>query len=104
MSGASRVVSRTEASIFLAAAKAAPLSRTPDSAFSDISTAGSEACDIENDMGTTPHADEWFACGRGPCTQSNGVASSPHPMALSRGAVSQHHDDAPDGTIRPCSK
>jgi hypothetical protein len=51
MSGASRDVSRTEASIFLAAAKAAPLSRTPDSAFSDISTAGSEACDIENDMG-----------------------------------------------------
>src|SRR5215813_9227057 len=61
MSGASRHVSSTEGSIFLAAAKAAPLSRTPDSAFSDISTAGSEACDIENDMGENSSAfDEWF--------------------------------------------
>src|SRR5690349_4926514 len=60
MSGASRDPSRTEGSIFLAAAKAAPLSRTPDSAFSDISTAGSEACDIENDMEQLLGVDEWF--------------------------------------------
>src|SRR4051794_10302358 len=50
MSGASRELSSTEGSIFLAAAKAAALSRTAESALRPISKAGRVACDIENDM------------------------------------------------------
>src|SRR5215813_11660197 len=96
MSGASRHVSSTEGSIFLAAAKAAPLSRTPDSAFSVISTAGSKACDIENDIEQLLCVDGrgQLACGRGPCTQSIGVASRPlasRPLLRVTAATSKVH-------------
>src|SRR3954452_17598508 len=50
MSGARRELSSTEGSIFLAAAKAAALSRTAESALRPISKAGRVACDTENDM------------------------------------------------------
>src|SRR5262245_66163476 len=50
MSGASRVLSRTDGSIFLAAAKASALSRMADNALRPISKAGRDARDIENDM------------------------------------------------------
>src|SRR5262249_1830586 len=54
MSGASRVLSSTDGSIFLAAANASALSRIADSALRPISSAGGDAFDIENDMGLTP--------------------------------------------------
>jgi hypothetical protein len=59
MSGDSRDCSSTEGSIFLAAAKAAALSSTPDSALRPISKTGSDACDIESDM----ELDPWVVIG-----------------------------------------
>src|SRR5215203_7429827 len=50
MSGARRELSSTEGSIFLAAAKAAALSSTAESALRPISRAGRVACDIEKGM------------------------------------------------------
>src|SRR5215470_9405438 len=54
MSGARRVLSSTDGSIFLAAAKASALSRIADRALRPTSRAGSDARDIENDMRVTP--------------------------------------------------
>src|SRR5215210_5731960 len=48
MSGASRQLSNTEASIFFVAAYASAFSRIPDSAGSSISNTGSSALDMEN--------------------------------------------------------
>ena len=53
MSGANRELSSTEMSIFLAAAWAATLSRTADSALRPISKTGRDAWDMENDTGRT---------------------------------------------------
>src|SRR5262249_48364658 len=66
MSGASRVLSSTDGSIFLAAANASALSRIADSALRPISSAGRDAFDIENDMGLTPLLSTtvgWQRCG-----------------------------------------
>src|SRR3984885_12996466 len=51
MSGARRDCANTLGSIFLAAAKDAPLSRTADSALRPISKTGTAACDNEYGIG-----------------------------------------------------
>src|SRR5262245_48868051 len=50
MSGARRVPSSTDGSIFLAAANFSALLRIADSALRPCSNTGMDACDIENDM------------------------------------------------------
>src|SRR5262245_60228639 len=82
ISGASRELSSTEESIFLAAAKAAPLSRTPDSALRLSSIAGIEACDIENDI-----------------ELSSGTVLSVHNGSAADHA---HYRNAPQGSPKNC--